>query len=130
MADSIKVSLKEAFFTNENYVRASWVNIINIIFHELSGINVIFQYSNTILKQILGDSSSSFTPRQGTYCVSAVNFLSSAASIWTINNFGRRSLLLVGHSAMSIIHILIGTFIITGFNMGTLVGILLFLVAY
>ena len=63
MAGSTKVNLKEAFLTDENYVRASWVNIVNVIFHELAGINVILQYSNTILETILGDSSSGFTPR-------------------------------------------------------------------
>ena len=37
----MKVSLYDAFWGNENYVRASWVNVINMIFHEVAGINVI-----------------------------------------------------------------------------------------
>ena len=41
MQGSSKVSVKQAFIKDENYVRASWVNLMNIIFHELAGINVI-----------------------------------------------------------------------------------------
>ena len=63
MAGSTKVDLREAFLKDENYMRASWINIANVIFHELAGINVILQYSNTILETILGDTSSGFTPR-------------------------------------------------------------------
>ena len=63
MAGSTKVDLREAFLKDENYMRASWINIANVIFHELAGINVILQYANTILETILGDTSSGFTPR-------------------------------------------------------------------
>jgi len=41
MTNSTKVSLTEAFIKDENFVRAGWVNVINIIFHEVAGINVI-----------------------------------------------------------------------------------------
>ena len=36
-----KVSLGQAYCSDERYTRASWVNFTNIIFHELTGINVI-----------------------------------------------------------------------------------------
>ena len=129
MAGSTKVSVNEALYSDENYVRATWVNLINVIFHELAGINVILQYSNTILDNILGDSGG-FTARQGTYVVGLVNFLSSLMSVWTINTFGRRFLLLLGHSSMALAHFLIGLFIITGFNAGVLAGIAFFLFVY
>ena len=67
---STKVTLKAAFFTDERYRRASWVSLIYIIFHELTGINVIELYSNTILETILGTDTSGFTARQGTYVLS------------------------------------------------------------
>ena len=41
LSGSTKTTLKEAFFTNENYLRASWINIMIVVFHELAGINVI-----------------------------------------------------------------------------------------
>ena len=129
MQSSSKVSLSDALCCDENYMRASWVNIINIIFHEFAGINVILQYSNHILETIIGDSGA-FTPRQGTYVISMINFLSAVLSVWTINTFGRRILLLIGHAAMTVIHTAIGIFIITGANVAVLVGISAFLFVY
>ena len=62
LAGSTKVSLQDAFWYDENYRRATWINIANVIFHEVAGINIILQYSNTILDDILGDSGG-FTAR-------------------------------------------------------------------
>ena len=49
-----KATLKEAYITDERYVRASWINVIAMIFHELTAINIIMAFSNTILEDILG----------------------------------------------------------------------------
>lgn len=117
-------------WTDENYMRASWVNVANMFFHEVAGINVILQYSNTILDTILGDSSSGFNARTGSYMISLTNLSAAIVSVWTINNFGRRTLLLLGHSGMTVIHTLIGLFIMIQFNVGVLVGICTFLVIY
>ena len=118
-------------WTDENFKRASWVNVMNVIFHELAGYNVIMQYSNIILGLILGtDKTSGFTPREGTYVVGIVNFFASLVSVWTINNFGRRILLLLGHTGMAVVNGLIGLFIITGFDAGVLGGIAVFLILF
>lgn len=53
--DAQKATLKEAYKTDERYVRASWVNFFAMIFHELTAINIIMSYSTTILEDILGD---------------------------------------------------------------------------
>jgi len=113
-------------------MRAAWVNIFNIVFHELAGINVILQYSNTILESIIGADppEGSFTARQGTYVISVVNFASCCLSVWTINTFGRRSLLMLGHISMAVIHAGIGIFIITDANAAVLIGICAFLFVY
>jgi hypothetical protein len=55
------VTLKEAFISDPKYTKATWVNIWNIFFHEMTGINVILLYSNTILRNIIKPDSS-FTP--------------------------------------------------------------------
>ena len=131
LAGSTKVSLGDALCKDENYMRAAWVNIINIIFHELAGINVILQYSNTILEDIIGtDDDGGFNARQGTYVISLINFLSAATSVWTINTFGRRILLLIGHALMALIHVGIGFAIIFDKNALVLIGICAFLFAY
>lgn len=129
LSGSSKTTLKEAFFTNENYMRASWIGIMVVVTHELAGINVILQYSNTILDTILGEGSG-FTPRQGTYVVALINFLSSVVSVWTINTFGRRTLLILGNYGMTIAHSFIGVSIIVGFDAGVLLGICVFLILY
>ena len=51
-------------------------------------------------------------------------------SVWTINTYGRRILLLWGHGLMTFIHLLVGIFIITDNDYGVLAGILLFLFVY
>lgn len=121
--------LRDALWYDENYVRASWVNIFNIIFHEVAGINVILQYSNTILNNILGDNGG-FTAREGTYVVGLANFSSSIVSLWTVNTFGRRILLILGHTGMTVVHFLIGVFIMINFDAGVLAGIAAFLFIY
>ena len=63
LTGSTKVSVSAALWYDENYCRATWVNIWNAWFHEVAGINVILQYSNTILTNILGDDSGGFTAR-------------------------------------------------------------------
>ena len=45
-----KATLKQAFVTDERYRRASWINVIEMIFHELTAINIVFAYSTTILE--------------------------------------------------------------------------------
>ncbi len=97
----------------------------------MAGINVILQYSNVILDNIIGDDDTSgFSARTGTYMISLINLLAAALSVYTINNYGRRPLLLWGHSLMTVIHASIGIFIISGFDVLSLVGICAFLVVY
>lgn len=50
------VTIKEVF-TDPEYSRGTWVNVFGVIFHELTGINVIFLYSHTILSDVLSPTS-------------------------------------------------------------------------
>ena len=59
-----KATIKEAYKTDERYVRASWINFVNMIFHELTAINVVLAYSTNILEDIFGtDPDQGFTAR-------------------------------------------------------------------
>ena len=127
---STKVTYKEAFCSDEKYKRASWVNVVYIVFHELTGINVILTYSNTILENILGTKTSGFNARTGTYCISAANTLSSLVSIWFVRSFGRKTLLLYGHVGIALSHLLVAIFTITDVNYGVLAMICFFLFSY
>ena len=59
--DSSGLNLCDAV-ANPRYRKATWVNIAYIIFHELTGINVIMLYSNQMFKQ-MSSGGSSITPR-------------------------------------------------------------------
>ena len=126
---STSVTLKEAFCTDERYTRASWINVIMIINHELTGINVVLMYSSTILETILG-TGGGFNARQGTYVVALVNAFSAFTGIFTVQVFGRRTLFLYGHFGIFISYMLMSTFIITGMNSGVLTMMCVFLFVY
>ena len=54
--------------------------------------------------------SGGLSPRQGTYLVGIVNFLACIVSIYPVNKFGRRTVLLGGHICMTLFMVLIGVF--------------------
>ena len=62
--------------------------------------------------------------------IAAVNIFSSFTSIFAVRWFGRRTLLLVGHTGIFIAYMLMGAFVITKFNYGVLVMICVFLFVY
>ena len=130
-----KATLKEAYVTDERYVRASWVNFFAMIFHELTAINIVMAFSTTILDDILGDpdeqtSSGGFTARQGTYVIGLVNFLSACLCILSLRFFGRRTLLLIGHTGICLSYLFMAVFTITGADYGVLVMLCTFLLIY
>jgi hypothetical protein len=115
---------------NPRYCRATWVNIAYIIFHELTGINVIMLYSNQMFNQMASSNPNSLSPRKGTYLVGIVNLLSSLLSTQVVKCFGRRTLVIWGHLGMAITHALVGYFSYIGMDIGVLIGILVFLLVY
>ena len=82
-------------------------------------------FSNTIIKDIGG-----LNARIGTIYIGLVYFLASCVSIYTVRNYGRRFLLLVGHSGIAICHCTIGVLAIYDVNYGVLGGLLVFLFFY
>lgn len=127
--ETTSASLKEAFFTNKEYTRGSWVNIGNIIFHELAGINVINLYSNTILNNILSDDAK-FTPRQGSYVIGVVQAIASGFCLWTLKTFGKRPLLIWGHLGIAASHFMVAIFTIKEIDIGVLTMICVFICIY
>ena len=125
---SSDLTLRDAIF-DPRYRTATWINLIYMIFHELTGINVITMYSNTMFRRMHSEGAS-FTPRQGTYLVGATSFIGSLISIKVIEYVGRRPLLVCGHFLIAAIHCAVGRFNDTGNNAGVLSMILLFLIVY
>ena len=109
----------------QNYRRATWTNVGYIIFHELTGVNVIAIYSTLIFEK-MDKSGGQFTPRQGTYLVGILNFLSCYIGVLTVRYFGRRTLCIFGHLFIALVHGLVGYFDITDHNTGILCSIIAF----
>ena len=86
-------------------------------------------YSNIIFTEIIGENKT-FNPRQGTYLIAAVNFLASFVSIASVRIFGRRPLLLFGHTGVAICHTLTGIFVIIGQGEAVLVTTCIFMFIY
>ena len=94
--------------------------------HELTAINGVLLYSNTILEDIGGP----ITPRTGTYIIGVINFLSSICSLYSAKTFSRRFLFISGHFTMGLAHLWIGFSILIGKGTWAIIGILLFLFCY
>mmetsp|Transcript_4389 Transcript_4389/g.7429 ORF Transcript_4389/g.7429 Transcript_4389/m.7429 type:complete len:234 (+) Transcript_4389:876-1577(+) len=121
---SLKVAL-----TDPMYRRATWVNIGYILFHELTGINVIILYSNSIFKSMSG--SGSITPKQGTYLVGFSNMIASLVSTQAVKFIGRRTLVIWGHALIAVAHALIAYLINDGgHDTGVIFMILAFVFIY
>ena len=123
-AGSSKLTLGDAL-CNDRYRRATWVNLGYIVFHELTGVNVIALYSNQMFKQMQSPSFK-LTPREGTYLVGVVASLSSLTSTWVANNFGRVTLVVWGHAGIAIVHVCIALCNKYHNSIGVLIFILLF----
>lgn len=126
---SSNLTLNDALF-NEQYRRATWVNIGYIIFHELTGINVINLYCNTIFREMESSGNSFLTPRQGVYLVGVAQFLASFISTQTVKYFGRKPLLLVGHVGIAMVHAGVAIFNIEHIDIGVVIMVLAFMFIY
>jgi SP family facilitated glucose transporter-like MFS transporter 8 len=106
------------------------VNVGYIIFHELTGINVIMLYSNQMLKQMHSADKKGLTARQGVYIIGVINMLASLMSTRIVKYFGRKTLVVWGHAGIAIVHCAIGVFNNMGENLGVLLLLLAFLIIY
>ena len=105
------MSFVEAFFTNERYIRASWIAILLVFFIILNGYVAVFMYANQLFTEFLGKDGF-IKPRNATNCLSATQLIASIVSFWTVNTFGRRNLLLFGHIGVTLSLFAIGLCII------------------
>ena len=123
-ANSSGLTLKDAL-CNDRYRKATWVNLGYIVFHELTGVNVIALYSNQMFKQ-MQTPSFKITPREGTYLVGVVATLSTLVSVFIVKFFGRVTLVVWGHAGIAIVHICIALCDKYHNSIGVLIFILLF----
>jgi len=81
-----------------------------MFWHEIVGNNAIMLYSNTMLKDMQNNNNGKkmLTPRQGTYLIGIVNFLSSGMSVWVTKTFNRRTIFNWGYLFIALAHFMIG----------------------
>jgi len=112
---------------NPQYSRATLVGSVMAILQQLTGINVIMLYSNTILGGV-GVPSNIATP-----ILNFVNLVGAGGGLWFLSKFGRRTLMIWGNIAMVIILCLAGVFSLLNtqlFDYLTLVMLALFIAAF
>ncbi|KAI2616368.1 hypothetical protein GGS26DRAFT_603838 [Hypomontagnella submonticulosa] len=78
-------------FTIPRVRRATLASFVVMIAQQMCGINIIAFYSSTVFKEA---GTSDFNALLASWGFGAVNFLFAFPAIWTIDTFGRRSLLL------------------------------------
>ncbi|KAK1624693.1 hypothetical protein BDP81DRAFT_106492 [Colletotrichum phormii] len=78
-------------FTIARIRRATWASGIVMIAQQMCGINIISFYSATIFKQ---SGISDYTALWASFGFGLINFTFAWPAVWTIDTFGRRTLLL------------------------------------
>ena len=76
-----------------------WVGILLSVFQQFVGINVIFYYSNVLWEAVGFSEADSFLI---TVITSVTNIVTTLIAIASIDKFGRKPLLLVGSTGMTI----------------------------
>ena len=87
-----QISFYESF-SNPKYRRSIVINIIQILFHEMTAINVVLIFSTTLFENM---ESATFSARNGTLFIGVVNLIGSIIALRFVKKFGRRTLLLWG----------------------------------
>jgi predicted MFS family arabinose efflux permease len=118
------VSWKE-IFCGERFSRATMVGIILAVLQQLTGINVIIFYSNTIFEE-----GTDLAPELITFLVGAVNFLSTLGGMALLTKFGRRSIALVCQFLMAVVLILLGWCAQVKYSTAEIVFVLVFIVLF
>ena len=90
-----KGGFKTCFETNRNRnLHRTILGYVNQMFQQISGINIITYYAATIFQQRIGLSG--FLSRLLAACNGTEYFIASWIAVFTIEKFGRRSLMLFG----------------------------------
>ncbi len=101
---------------------ALFVGVGIAVLQQITGINAILYYAPEILKETGAGTNAALVQ---TILVGFINFVFTILSIWLIDKAGRKALLLIGTSAMTISLALIGLAFRTGHSSGPLVLILI-----
>lgn len=120
-----KASFRELFKPGLRF--ALFVGVVIAILQQVTGINAILYYAPEILKETGAGTNAALIQ---TILVGFINFVFTILSIWLIDKAGRKVLLLIGTSIMTVSLLLIGLVFHSGDISGPLVlGLILIYVA-
>ena len=114
------ISYKEVLFSKK-YARATFTGNMLSFFQQMTGINFIMFYSNTLFADVGMPSS------QVTGLVGVVNFVSTFGGLALVSKFGRRPILVYGAFAISVVLILQGVFSLSNLNYLSITCTMLFI---
>jgi SP family arabinose:H+ symporter-like MFS transporter len=100
------------------------VGVVLAVLQQVTGINAIMYYAPEIFKATGAGTNASLIQ---TILVGLINFLFTILALWLIDKVGRKALLLVGSSLMTLCLLVIGTAFQTGHTSGPLVIIFILL---
>lgn len=95
--EASQVTLSEAM-CSKNYRKATWVVFVTNLFVTGSGIDAILTYSTRLLLNLQSATEGQFpvSPTLGTCLIGVSLFVTSLIPIFTLERFGRKSLMLFG----------------------------------
>ena len=97
-----KVSVKEAFCTNEMYTRASYIGVLLVVSITFNGNIPITLFGNQIFADILpsADGTIDLTARKAVYIIGILNIAGGVVSLFTVWFLGRKTILMFGNIAI------------------------------
>lgn len=117
-----KASVMDLFRSKGN-IKALIICSGIITFQQLSGINVILFYSQTIFAK----TGSDMAPAVSTILVGVVQVLASACTPLIVDRLGRKPILLVSAGGMCVAHMLMGTFFYMDYTKSDSLGSIMWL---
>ncbi|KAF2817095.1 sugar transporter family protein [Mytilinidion resinicola] len=122
-----KGSFKDLFTMDENrHLHRTILAYVNQMFQQISGINLITYYAAQIYENYIGLSP--FISRILAACNGTEYFLASWIAVFTIEKFGRRSLMIFGATGMATsMAVLAGTTSVNGAGAGIVAAAFLFI---
>eukprot|EP00343_Euplotes_focardii_P011976 CAMPEP_0205831238 /NCGR_PEP_ID=MMETSP0206-20130828/43480_1 /ASSEMBLY_ACC=CAM_ASM_000279 /TAXON_ID=36767 /ORGANISM="Euplotes focardii, Strain TN1" /LENGTH=386 /DNA_ID=CAMNT_0053135683 /DNA_START=299 /DNA_END=1459 /DNA_ORIENTATION=+ len=124
--DKASVATFKQLFTDK-YKMALIVGCLLAMFQQLTGINVVIFYSNTVFTKGRADGfDSEVAARTGTVIVGVVNWAATMAAIPLLSKLGRKTIMLIGQTMMGISLILLGIWAIYNLSDLTIIFTLVF----
>ena len=92
----------------DKYWKATWFCAFLVVFVQLTGVNAIMFYSNSILQKMETDGKAVLTPTLGTVLIGVINFVGSIFSFLPVKYLSRKFLFCVGEFVMAASLIVLG----------------------